>query len=70
MLADTFQVFNINSEYNAILIVINTLFKERHYILCTVSDKKTSVKFTVNLLIKKIFKLHELLNFIISDHKS
>lgn len=59
-----------SKDHNTILIVINTLFKKRHYISCTINNERTSTKFTVNLLIKKIFKLYKLSNFIISDRES
>ena len=62
------ELFN-SKNHNAILIVINTLLKERHYISCIVNDKDTSVEVTIKLLIKKVFKLHDLLNFIVSDRE-
>jgi hypothetical protein len=38
--------------FNIILTVVNRLFKERHYILCTAKDKGTSVKKTINLFLR------------------
>jgi hypothetical protein len=38
--------------FNAILIVVNKLFKERYYIPCTVKDEKTSVKEIINLFLR------------------
>ena len=49
--------------------MINILSKERHYILCSTSDKEISIKVTVNLLVKKMFKIHELSSFIVLDRK-
>ena len=59
-----------SKDHNAILIVINTLSKERHYILCSTSDEEISVEVTVNLLVRKMFRIYELLSFIVSDRKS
>ena len=58
-----------SEDYNAILIVINTLSKERHYILCLISDKEISVKVTVNLLVRKMFRIHELSSFIVLNRE-
>ena len=49
--------------------MIDTLLKKRYYILCTTSDEEIFVKVTVNLLIKKMFKLYELSSFIVSDRE-
>ena len=56
-------------DYVAILIIINTLLKERHYILCTTSNKEIFIEVIVNLLVKKMFKIHELLSFIVLDRE-
>ena len=58
-----------SEDYNAILIVIDTLLKERHYILCSTSDKEIFVKVTINLLVRKMFKIHELSSFIILNRE-
>ena len=58
-----------SKDYNAILIVINTLLKERHYILCLTDDEEISVEVTVNLLVREIFRIHKLSSFIVSDRK-
>ena len=55
--------------HNAILIVIDILLKERHYILCSTDDEEISVKVTVNLLVRKMFRIYELSSFIVSDHE-
>ena len=57
-------------DYNAILIVINTLSKERYYILCSTSDEEISVKVIVNLLVRKMFRIHKLSSFIILNRES
>ena len=57
-------------DYNAILIVIDILLKERHYILYLISDEEISVEVTVNLLVRKMFRIHKLLSFIVLDRES
>ena len=59
-----------SENHNAILIVINTLSKERHYILCSTNDKEISVEVIVNLLVRKMFRIHELSSFIVLDRES
>ena len=59
-----------SEDYNAILIVINTLSKERHYIFCSTDDKEISVKVTVNLLVRKMFRIYELSSFIVLNRES
>ena len=56
-------------DYNIILIVIDILSKERYYIFCLTSDEEIFIKVTVNLLVRKMFRIHELLSFIVSDRK-
>ena len=58
-----------SENHNAILIVIDILSKERYYILCSTSDEEISVKVTVNLLVRKMFRIHELSSFIVSDRE-
>ena len=58
-----------SEDHNAILIVIDTLSKKRHYILCSTSDEEISVEVTVNLLVRKMFRIYKLSSFIISDRE-
>ena len=53
--------------HNAILVVIDRLTKERHYIPCTATDEGTSVESTVDMLIREVFRLHGLPASIVSD---
>jgi len=41
-----------SSEYNAILMIICKLSKERHYISCIIDDKDVIVKKTAEMLIQ------------------
>ena len=63
------SLFN-SEDYNVILIVIDILSKERHYILCLTDDEEISVEVTVNLLVRKMFRIHKLLSFIVLDRES
>ena len=58
-----------SENHNTILIVIDILLKERHYILCLTSDEEISVKVIVNLLVRKMFRIHKLSSFIILDRE-
>ena len=55
------------NEYNVIYIVIDKFFKKRHYILCKITNEKTSTKIIILILINWIFKIHDLFQFIISN---
>ncbi len=55
---------------NAILTVIDWLFKERHYILCWSDDEETFAEQTVKLLLIWVFKTHELSRSIVFDRNS
>ncbi len=49
-----------SDENNAILTVIDWLFKKRHYISCWSDDEEIFVKQTVKLLLIWVFRIHEL----------
>lgn len=53
------------NEYDAIMIVVDQLLKERYYVLYTTKNEETFFKKIAKLLIKKIFRLYELLAFVI-----
>ena len=46
--------------YNAVLMVIDRLTKERHYILCTTDENGTTAEATTYLLLNNVWKLHGL----------
>jgi len=54
-----------SDENNAILTVIDRLFKKRHYILCWSSDEEIFAEQTVKLLLIWIFRTHELSRLIV-----
>ena len=56
--------------YNVIWVVVDRLIKERYYVLCTVKKNGIFVESTVKMLIKKIFRLHELSASIVFDRGS
>ncbi len=43
------------SEYNAILMIICKLLKERHYISCIIDDENITVEKTVEMLIQWVY---------------
>ena len=53
--------------HNAIFTIVDRLTKERHYVLCTAAEDGTSAEATAGLLIKKVFRLHDLPASVISD---
>ena len=56
-----------SNKYNIICIVIDKLFKKRHYIFYKITNEETSTKITVLILINWIFKTHDLFRFITSN---
>jgi hypothetical protein len=60
----------IKNDFNAILMIINRLMKMHHYVSCTIEEKDTSAEETVRLLIKNVWKLHELSSTIVSNRDS
>ena len=57
----------ISNGYNAILMVVDCLTKERHYISCTTDENGTTTKTTAQLLLQNVWKLHVLPLFLTSD---
>jgi hypothetical protein len=53
--------------YNAVLMVVDTFTKERHYIPCFWGKKGTSAKATARLLLQHVWRIHGLFDFQISD---
>ena len=59
-----------SNEYNAILTIVNRLTKERYYISCVAAEENISIEIIAELLIREIFRIHNLLVFIISNRDS
>ncbi len=59
-----------SDESNAILTVIDWLFKKRHYISCWSDDEEIFAEQTVKLLLIWIFRTHELSRSIVFDRNS
>ena len=57
----------ISNSYNAILMVVDRLTKERHYIPCTTDENGTTTEATAQLLLQNVWKLHGLPSSLISD---
>ncbi len=59
-----------SSKYNAILMIICKLLKERHYISCIIDDENITVEKTAEMLIQWVYWTHDLSSFIVSDQDS
>ena len=57
----------ISNGYNAILIVVDRLTKERHYISYTTDENGITTEATAQLLLQNVWKLHGLLSSLTSD---
>ncbi len=57
----------ISNGYNAILMVVDCLTKERHYILYTTDENGTTTEATAQLLLQNVWKLHGLPSSLTSD---
>ena len=57
----------ISNSYNAILMVVDCLTKERDYILCTMDKNGTTTEATVQLFFQNIWKLHGFSSSFTSD---
>ena len=49
---------------------MNRLIKERYYVLCTMKNNDTFIKSTVEMLIRKVFRIYKLLASIMFDRNS
>ena len=56
--------------YDAILMVIDQLSKERHYISCLKEDKRTSAEVTVDLFLRDVWSKHGLPTSMTSNYGS
>ena len=52
---------------NAIYIIIDRLIKKRHYVLCVIDDDDLTIEICVKILLHYVFRIHDLLFFIISN---
>jgi len=59
-----------SDESNAILTVIDRLFKKRHYISCWSNDEEIFAEQTIKLLLIWVFRIHELSRSIMFDRDS
>ena len=57
----------VSNGYNAILIVVDRLIKERHYIPYTTNENGTTIEATAQLLLQNVWKLYGLLLSLTSD---
>ena len=59
-----------SEEHNVICIIIDKLTCERHYELCKIINNDTSIEATTEILIREVFRYHDLPTSITSDKKS
>ncbi len=64
------ELLKIKNDFNAILMIINRFIKMHHYVFCTIEENDTFAEKTIKLLIKHVWKLHELSSTIVSDRRS
>ncbi len=57
----------LNNSHNAVLMVIDRLTKERHYIPCTTDKNDTIAEADAYLLLNNVWKLHGLLLLLTSN---
>ena len=50
----------LGNGYNAVLMMIDQLTKERHYIPCTIDENDTTAEATTYLLLNNVWKLYGL----------
>ncbi len=55
---------------NIILTVICKLTKKRHYISCSTDDEEITAEKTAELMLQWIYRIHDLLDFIVSNRDS
>jgi len=55
---------------NVILTVICKLTKKRHYISCSTDDEEITAEKTAELMLQWIYRIHDLLDFIVSNQDS
>ncbi len=61
---------SFSKDKNVILTVICRLTKKRHYISCSTDDEEITAKKTAELMLQWIYRIHDLLDFIVSNWSS
>ena len=64
------EFFRCSNRFNFILVVVDRLSKERHYISCDTDNDDITTEIIVKMLIHHVWKLHDLSLFIISNRES
>jgi len=60
----------LSKDYNVICTIICRLIKKRHYVFCHWEDEDISVEETVWIMLWNVYRLHDLLSFIVSNKDS
>ncbi len=61
---------SFSKDKNIILTVICRLTKKRHYISCFTDDERITAEKTAELMLQWIYRIHDLLDFIVSNRDS
>ncbi len=61
---------SLSKDYNVICTIICYLIKKRHYVFCHWEDEDISVEETVWIMLWNVYRLHDLLSFIVSNRDS
>ncbi len=61
---------SLSKDKNVILTVICRLTKKRHYISCFTDDERITAEKTAELMLQWIYRIHDLLDFIVSNQDS
>ncbi len=61
---------SLSKDYNVICTIICYLIKKRHYVFCHWEDEDILVKETVWIMLWNVYRLHDLLSFIVSNRDS
>ena len=59
-----------SERHNVICIIVDKLTRERYYEFCKIIDDDTSTETTTEILIREVFKYHDLFTSITLDKKS
>ncbi len=61
---------SLSKDYNVICTIICHFIKKRHYVFCHWEDEDISVEETVWIMLWNVYRLHDLLSFIVSNRDS
>ena len=57
-------------DYNVIWVIVNRLIKKRYYVSCTTKNNNTFIENIIEMFIREVFHIYELLILIMFDRDS